>query len=197
MFGAAADWHSTTPGHAAIVCNDVKNGQTKTMWIHGFLGYDASFMLDVVIVALVLLVPMLAWSIRLAQSGRYVLHKRVQLVLATVLLLAVAAFEIDLQLVHGGWENVVNKNPDAPRLNAGQLAKVRNVLWVHLVFAVSTPILWAVTLGLALRHMPAIPAPCDHSRLHRKLGWTSSVDLALTAVTGFAFYYVAFVASFE
>lgn len=164
------------------------------MWMHGFLGFDASFMLDVVVVALVLIVPVQLWSIRLVRAGRYSLHKTIQLTLATVLLLAVGAFEVDLQLLHGGWENVVNKDPDSPRLAGEDLQFVRRVLWVHLVFAVSTPLLWAVTIVLALKRMPVPPAPCPHSRLHRKLGWTSAIDLILTSLTGMAFYYAAFIA---
>ena len=164
------------------------------MWTHGFLGQDASFMLDVVLVALVLVVPVLAFGIAQAKAQRYVLHKRIQLTLAAVLLLAVAAFEVDLQWVHGGWENVVNKDSEAPRLTGADLDFVRYVLWGHLVFAVSTPLLWCVTIVLALKRIPSPPAPCEHSRLHRQLGWASAVDLVLTTVTGIAFYYVAFVA---
>lgn len=162
------------------------------MWMHGFLGYDASFMLDVVIVALVLIVPVLVWSIRLAKTGQYQLHKTVQLTLATVLLLAVTAFEVDLQWLHGGWENVVNKNVDSPRLSEDAMTFVRRVLWVHLIFAVSTPVLWITTIVLALKRMPTPPAPCEHSPLHCKLGWLSAMDLVLTATTGMAFYYFAF-----
>jgi putative membrane protein len=164
------------------------------MWMHGFLGFDASLMLDVVMVALVLLVPVQFWSIRLARSARYPLHKRVQLGLAAVLLVAVGAFEVDLQLLHGGWENVVNKDPDSPRLAGDDLWLVRRVLWVHLVFAVSTPLLWAATIVLALKRMPVPAAPCPHSRLHRKLGWASVIDLVFTAITGMLFYYLAFIA---
>lgn len=164
------------------------------MWMHGFLGFDASFMLDVVMIALVLIVPVQLWSIRLARAGQYARHKTTQLALASILLLAVGAFEVDLQLLHGGWENVVNKDPDSPRLTGDDLWQVRRVLWVHLVFAVSTPLLWAATIVLALRRMPAPPAPCPHSPLHRKLGWASAVDLILTSLTGMAFYYLAFIA---
>ena len=67
--------------------------------------------------------------------------------------------------------------------------------WIHLVFAVTSPILWAVTIALALKRMPKPPAPSDHSPLHKKLGWASVVDLTLTSVTGLWFYYVAFVSS--
>ncbi|MBX3440120.1 MAG: DUF420 domain-containing protein [Planctomycetaceae bacterium] len=164
------------------------------MWKHGFLGYDASLMLDVVVTALVLIVPVLATSIWLVKfRHQYTAHKRLQLVLAGVLLLAVAAFEIDMQWVHGGWENVVNKNPDSPRLSGDALESVRRLLSIHLIFAISTPVLWAATIVLALRRIPSPPAPCPHSRLHKTLGWISTIDLVLTSVTGLLFYYVTFV----
>jgi len=164
------------------------------MWKHGFLGYDASFMLDVVVTALVLIVPVLVFSIvQVKFRQRYATHKRLQLTLAAVLLLAVGAFEIDMQWVHGGWEHVVNKDAENPRLTGDAFSLARTVLRVHLVFAVSTPLLWATTIVLALKRMPTPPAPCAHSPLHRKLGWASTIDLVLTSVTGLAFYYVAFI----
>ncbi|MGD9857757.1 MAG: DUF420 domain-containing protein [Planctomycetaceae bacterium] len=164
------------------------------MWKHGFLGHDASLMLDVVVTALVLVVPVLASSIWLVKvRAAYAVHKRLQLTLAAVLLLAVAAFEIDMQWVHGGWENVVNKNPDSPRLTGDELRLARTVLYVHLIFAVTTPVFWAVTMALALRRFPSPPHPGPHSGLHKKLGWVSTLDLVMTSVTGLAFYYLAFI----
>ena len=41
--------------------------------------------------------------------------------------------------------------------------------------------------------MPNPPQPSTHSRLHKVLGWVSTLDLVLTSVTGLIFYYVAFV----
>jgi hypothetical protein len=164
------------------------------MWKHGFLGNDASLMLDVVVTALALVVPVLMASIWLVRvRRRYTAHKRIQLGLAVVLLLTVAAFEVDMQWVHGGWENVVNKNPQSPRLVGDDLRFVRSVLYVHLIFAVTTPLLWALTIALALRRMPSPPGPSPHSRLHKILGWASTVDLVLTSATGLGFYYSAFV----
>lgn len=162
---------------------------------HGFLGYDSSFMLDVVVCALVLVVPVLGYSLSLVKyRGDYQSHKRLQIALSLVLLLTVGAFEYDLQIVHGGWLNVANKNPDEPRLVGERLDQARMALRVHLVFAISTPILWAVTTFLALRRYPDPPRPGPHSDLHKKLGWASVVDLLLTSITGLAFYYLAFVA---
>jgi hypothetical protein len=166
----------------------------RLLMLNGFLGYNASFMLDVIVCALVLVVPTLAMSIYLVKVRRkYLLHRNIQLALGVVLLVAVVAFEVDIRR-HGGWLAIVNKPEQPPRLTGASLEFARNVLWVHLVFAVSTPILWATTITLALRRFPSPPQPAEHSRLHKTLGWLSAADITLTAVTGLYWYYVAFVA---
>lgn len=157
----------------------------------GFLGYHTSFMLDAVVVALVLVVPVLLYSLYSVKVRRnYVLHRNLQLTLSIALLAAVLAFEVDLHFVQGGWENVVKKGAE---VTAEQLALIQKLLRIHLVFAGSTPIVWAVTIGLALVYMPRPPVPSAHSRLHSLLGWLSTIDLVMTSVTGLIFYYFAFI----
>jgi hypothetical protein len=161
----------------------------------GFLGYHASFMLDVVVCALALVVPAIAFSLYLVKvKHKYVAHRNLQLVLGAVLLLAVSAFEIDIRL-HGGWEAIVNRPGSEPRLTGAALEFATRVLWVHLIFAISTPPLWVATIVLALRRFPNPPAPCEHRLLHKKLGWLSTIDITLTSLTGLYWYYIAFVAS--
>ncbi len=159
---------------------------------HGFLGYRSTFMLDFVVSALLLIVPLLLFSLYTVKIKRnFSLHKLLQIVLGAVLLVAVTAFEIDVQLMHGGWQNIVNQR-ETP-LTPEQLKYVREVLYVHLIFAVSTPFFWATTLFLALKRIPKPPVPCAHSSLHKKLGWISTIDITLTSLTGLYWYYVAFV----
>ncbi len=159
----------------------------------GFLGYDASLMLDVVVTALVAVVPLLLWSLyEVKVRKNFALHRTIQLVLAVVLLLAVALFEVDMRL-QGGWLNIVNRDPAKPRLVGEAIQQVRSVLYVHLFFAVTTPVLWGTTIALALKRFPKPPLPGPHSSLHKTLGWLSVVDLVMTSVTGLAFYYMAFV----
>jgi putative membrane protein len=159
----------------------------------GFLGYHATFMLDVVVCALVLLVPALAVSIYLVKIRRhYAWHRRLQLSLGGVLLLAVAAFEVDVQFVHHGWQNIVHSA--RPDMAKESLDFARTILYVHLVFAISTPLLWILTISLALPKFGNPPSPSRHSPVHKWLGWTSATDLALTSVTGLLFYYFAFIA---
>jgi len=159
----------------------------------GFLGFDSSLMLDVVVCALVLVVPVVIYSLYLVKVQRnYARHAFVQTALSVVLLLVVAAFEIDMRM-HGGWEQIINKNPAAPRLTGEALEQVRTMLWIHLVFAISTPVLWVTTLVLAWKRFSDPPLPGEHSHGHKKLGWLSTLDLVLTSLTGLGFYYMAFV----
>jgi putative membrane protein len=162
---------------------------------HGFLGYDTTFMLDFVVCALVVVVPILLLSLYQVKVRRnYLLHRNLQVLLGVVLLAAVLAFEVDVQLVHDGWENIVNKPGQPVRLTGDALANVRRILGIHLCFAITTPLLWGTTMVLAWRKFSRPPLPGPHSRLHSTLGWLSTLDLVATSVTGLWFYYVAFVA---
>lgn len=166
------------------------------MFKSGFLGYPTTFMLDFVVCALVLIVPLLLYSLWLVKIRRsYLAHKRLQIALGLVLLVAVSAFEIDVQLVHGGWEQIVGRQNLAPEQLEAKIMAVRPWLLVHLVFAVSTPVLWGATIGLALMKFGRDARPGSHSRLHKVLGWLSTIDITLTSVTGLLFYYQAFIRS--
>jgi uncharacterized membrane protein YozB (DUF420 family) len=163
---------------------------------NGFLGNPTSFMLDFVVCALVVLVPLLLYSLFVVKKQKnYTLHKKLQVTLGIILLVAVGAFEIDMQWVQGGWENVMAKQLDT--LGEEGLAKkidsVRTVLHIHLIFAIATPVLWIVTLVLALKRFEQPPIPGSHSTAHKTLGWASTIALTLTSVTGIWFYVVAFV----
>jgi len=156
----------------------------------GFLGYHASVMMDVVVLALIAVVPLLVYSLYLVKvRRRYTAHRNVQIALGVVLLITVGLFELDMRL-EGGIAQILLHRPTP--LTPEQHALFYRVLYVHLFFAISTVVLWAVTLGLAWRNMPNPPSPCAHSRLHKFLGWTSAIDITLTSVTGLAVYYFGF-----
>lgn len=163
------------------------------MFQTGFLGYPTTFMLDFVVCALVLVVPLLLYSLWLVKVRRqYLAHKRLQIALGLILLAAVTAFEVDVQIVHGGWENIVAQQQLDETQLAAKISSARPWLLVHLLFAVTTPVLWAITMTLALRRFGRNSVPGPHSRLHATLGWASTIDITLTSITGLLFYYVAF-----
>ena len=154
--------------------------------IDGFLGTRASIGMDVVLVGLVALLPVLAWSVAAVRRGRYGLHKSLQLFIAAALAAAIVVFEIDVRLV-SDWKTRAATSPWWP---GGVLA----ALAVHLVFAVSTFALLVWVLWEAVARFPSPPAPGTHGPRHRRMARLAAADLVLTAVTGTVFYWLAFVA---
>ncbi len=155
--------------------------------IDGFLGTRASLMLDLVSLAMAAVLPVLAGSVWLVRyRQKYRLHKRIQLALGGVLAAAVTAFEVDIRL--HGWRERAAGSPD------GQVASlVYTVLSVHLFFAVSTTLLWIFVITQALRRIPKPPGPSPYSPRHIFWARLAAVDMVCTAITGWAFYWLAFV----
>lgn len=155
--------------------------------LDGFLGSRASLGMDVVLVGLFATLPLLAWSVHLVRNRRdYAGHKRMQLAIVAALVAAIVVFEIDIRLL-SDWKVRAAPSPYWP---GGVLAS----LGIHLVFAVSTLVLWAWVVWEAWKRFPDPPAPGDHGPRHRFMARFAALDLILTAVTGTVFYWLAFVA---
>jgi putative membrane protein len=155
--------------------------------IDGFLGTRASLGMDVVLVGLMALLPVLAWSVHLVRRRHdYAGHRRLQLLIAGLLGAAIVIFEIDVRLV-SDWRLRAQPSPWWP-------GGVWTALAVHLVFAVSTFLLLVWVLAEALLRFPSPPAPGTHGPRHRVMARLAAADLVATAVTGSVFYWLAFVA---
>ncbi|QDU55263.1 hypothetical protein Pan181_14500 [Aeoliella mucimassa] len=162
--------------------------------VDGFLGTRASLMLDVVFLAMFLVIPLMAGSIALARFRRqWQSHKLIQLTLGIVLLLAVVAFEVDMQFLTK-WE--ARAEPSPYFSEATQWSCPAGVaLIVHLMFAVPTALVWVYVIVSALRQFPKPPVPGAHSFQHKLWGRVAAIGMTMTAITGWVFYYMAFVAS--
>ena len=157
----------------------------------GFLGTRASFMLDFVSTAMAVIIPILAWSIRLSSKARnYSLHKRVQLALAVVLLVAVAAFETEMRIF--GWRE---RAAPSPYYSQAAWDAVDVSLCIHLFFSITAFVTWLVVVVAALTRFSAPPRPGAHSAWHMRWGKLAAISLLCTAVSGWVFYYLAFVAT--
>lgn len=160
--------------------------------INGFLGSRASLMLDVVFLAMFAVLPVMAFSIRLVkQRQQYASHKRVQLILAVILLVAVAAFEIDMRFFTDWRARAVGSPYYTPSGWCGVWAS----LIIHLACAIPTLVIWTILILAALKKFPQPPQPSAHSQFHRRCGWLAAIFMTLTSVTGWVFYYLAFVAT--
>ena len=158
----------------------------------GFLGTRGSLMLDVVFVALFAIVPVMVWSIYLVRYRRkYDLHKKIQLTLGTVLLVAVLAFEVDLRLFTD-WEALAEPSP---YYAAEGWSPVWISLVIHLCFAIPTVFLWIYVMVAAFMRFPSPPQPGPYSRRHKFWGRLAAIELVMTSITGWIFYWLAFVAT--
>lgn len=154
--------------------------------IDGFLGTRASLGMDVVLVGLLAVLPLFAWSVHLVRRHRnFVAHKRLQWIIVTALLAAIVVFEVDVRLV-SDWKLRAAASPWWP-------AGVLTALGIHLIFAVTTLVLLVWVLWEASRRFPTPPAANAHSPRHRFMARLAGLDLVLTAVTGSFFYWLAFV----
>ena len=155
--------------------------------IDGFLGTRASLILDVLFLTMFVVVVVLGWSVfQVKYRRRCQLHKWVQIVLGVVLFVAVMIFEIDIR-THG-WESRA-----AGQIGGEPSPNVYTALYIHLVFAVTTVLLWPIVIVRALRNFPNPPAPAPHSAWHIRWARVAAIDMVLTSVTGWMFYWLAFV----
>jgi uncharacterized membrane protein YozB (DUF420 family) len=146
----------------------------------------ASFMLDLVSVAMVFVLPVLTWSLYNARVRRsYRLHKRIQVSTGVALLLVVIAFEIEVRM--NGWRHLATASPYYDTW-------LFPFLYFHLFCAISTTLLWIYTLVSALKRMPTPTPTPQRAGNHRRIGWIAAGFMYTTAFTGWTFYWMAFVA---
>lgn len=162
--------------------------------VGGFLpGSRGSLMLDVVFLAMFIVVPVLAASLYFVKvQRRYALHKWLQLVTAIILLIAVLLFELDIRF--NGWMHRAEPSPFFDPAHKWTCPAGASLI-IHLFFAVPTLLLWIYVVAAALWGFSKPPAPGRHSRQHARTGWTAAVGMAMTALTGWIFYWLAFVAT--
>ena len=172
--------------------------------IDGFLGTRASIMLDVVFLAMFAVILVMGVSIYLVKFRKlYDLHRTIQVALGLILLVAVSAFEVDMQFLTQ-WEVRAAESPyfpdafgDALYNNSAEKwgSTVGTSLAIHLFFAVPTAVLWIVVIVRALRNFPKPTLPGPHSRSHLFWARIAAFEMTMTSITGWIFYYLAFVAT--
>ncbi len=150
----------------------------------GLLPFRGSLMLDVVFIAMFAIIPILGVSIWLAKSGRFWWHRTLQLSTSIVLLLAVVAFEIDMRFFTD-WRQLA--------ADSQWVAWCPSLLYIHLCFAVPTPLLWAWIIFQAMRKFDDSFQNPAYRQQHRRLGWIGVTMMLGTGLTGIVFYIFAFV----
>jgi hypothetical protein len=152
----------------------------------GFLPTRGSLVLDFVFVAMFAICAILILSIGVVKfANGYRIHRKLQIGLAMILAVAIVVFEVDVRFVTD-WRKL------AERSTFYASGAVDRALWIHLAFAIPTPIVWIYVVVQALRNFPTDPVPGRHSANHRFWGWAATGMMCLTAATGCVFYWLAF-----
>lgn len=151
----------------------------------GFLGTRGDVLMDIVVLSFIVIVPALLFSLRAARRGEWATHKRAQIVLISVLGVAVALFEVDMRLSGGIFE-----------LSKGSrfagTALLNGSIWFHLALSVTTSLVWIGLVVASLRRFPSPPEPNDFSAKHRFWGRLGMVLMGLTGITGVQLYVMGF-----
>lgn len=151
----------------------------------GFLPFSrANFLMDFVVLAMAVIVPIMIGSVILVRYKKdYNLHKKIQIALGSILGLTLIVFELDVRL--NGWRHLAEASPYYENF-------VFPSLFVHLFFAIPTFFLWLVTIiGGIKRYNPKNPL---NTGFHKKMGRYSAFFMLGTTVTGWIFFWLAFVA---
>src|SRR5262249_5501998 len=158
----------------------------------GFLPWRGPLMVDVLAVVMAVVLVALFWSLFSVKYRRqYHRHKVIQLCLGGGLVILLAVFEIDIQYVED-WRGRAELSPYYDAATGSGL--VVYSLWVHLLFATTTLALWLLVILRAVNRFPNPPRPNQHSGYHSRWGMVAAIDMVLPAVSGWAFYFLAFVA---
>ncbi len=159
----------------------------------GFLPYKATFMLDVAVIAVFLVLPILIFGLYQAYKKNYLFHAKIMTALGIVVFIVVVAFEIDIRL-QGGIKSILEK---ADRILAYTPA-FEKLLFVHIFFSISTCIIWVITTFGAIKHFGfQNPMPNAYSKKHKILGKLSTIGVLGVAITGVWVYYMGFVKSID
>ena len=155
---------------------------------NGFLPTRGSVMLDFVSIVMLAEAVVLCFSIyQVRFLKNYNLHRAIQVTTALVLVLALIAFEIDVRFFTD-WRKLAMPSPYF------ESGTVHLWLWIHLAFAIPTPFIWGLVIWLALSRFKESFSADDFNRFHRISGRIAAAFMLATAITGWIFYWLAFVA---
>lgn len=150
------------------------------------IGSRADLLIEAVVVAEILAVPVLLRAIRAAREGKDGLHKGLQLALATISAVATIALEVDIRMAGGMAFFSTGGRYEGTFL-------LSTVLYGHLAVAAVNAALWSMFPLVSWRRFRIRLLPGAFSRVHRTLGWWAVIAYASTSGSGLVLYIVGFV----
>jgi putative membrane protein len=155
------------------------------MFPRGFLGTRSDVLMDVVLLAVLAAPLLMLYGFYLTKRGQFTKHRNIQVVLVSILMIAVALFEIDIR-ASGGTRAFVSGS------SLSETSFLRVFLAVHVLVAVLSVSAWlALAVASWRRFSPTRPGwfRIDHRR-YGKMIFSGAV---FTAISGAALYVMSFV----
>ncbi len=155
----------------------------------GLFGTRASLLVDLALSVFCLMPLVLLVAIRWARQRDFRRHRAAQLVLFTVMTVAVVLLEVDVR-VEGGTSAIAGRAAMLPS------RAVQSLLLVHIGVAVATWLGWLTLLISSWRRFGVAehprPLPGAFSGLHRRAGRIVWLGNVFNAVSGAVLYVLAF-----
>lgn len=148
----------------------------------GFLGTRGDFLSDLLILALIIILPALVVAIVSAAKRRLLFHKRMMITIFSVLVLYVVLYEANLTFLGG-----INYLRSNIRVQEGPYF---TFVGFHIALSAVALILGGVTMR---KGEVAISSGQVFTSYHRKIAWAEVSLLTVSVLTGLAIYYMTFI----
>ncbi len=152
----------------------------------GFLGSRGDVLIDLVILSFFAILPLLVISWWYAKNKNYVHHRRLQIGLAILLVVAVGLFEIDLSLSGGVFE----LTRESAYSGTGLL---NSIIYGHTLVAMASVLVWTPLIYLSLKRFGNPPVSGAFGHRHRFWGRTGMVLMMASGFSALPLYYLGFV----
>lgn len=154
--------------------------------MRGFLGTRGDLLSDVLILALIVILPALVKGVSLARERRFIPHKMVMMSIFTFLVLYVVIYEANLTFLGG-----VNFLREKIRIS-------ERTYFSLLIFHVTLSALSLILGGIAINKGEAAfrtgqLSSVSFTSSHRKIVWVEVLLLSASVMTGLIIYYLTFI----
>lgn len=141
-------------------------------------GARCDIFMDIVVVSMAIILPLLWYSMKKVKHEKaYGLHKRIQLIMFSVLFVVVLLFEYDMQQNGGIFEMVKGSSYEGTFF-------LNFMIYFHTFLSITTSLIWILLIIVSLIKFDKSPRPNSFSKAHKFWGRIGMWDMALTCITG-------------
>ena len=151
----------------------------------GFLGTRGDVLMDIVVLAFLVILPLLVVSWRSALAANFTRHRRMQISLVLLLAVVVTLFEVDLKL-SGGIFALTSESTYAGT------ALLNSLIYGHMLVAIGSTLVWVPLVIVSVLRFPNPPVSNAFGPSHRFWGRTGMLLMMASGLSAVPLYYVGF-----